>query len=70
MSCHAEPKAKHLAYAKEIFRFAQNDIHYFICHRPIVLHRSSTDGLFLGLFAAASPSTNMSVALMEMANPT
>ncbi len=42
MSCHAEPKAKHLAFAEEISAFegqilrcAQNDIHHLMCERPL-----------------------------------
>jgi hypothetical protein len=35
MDCHVEPKAKHLAFVREILRFAQNDTPQFICDGPI-----------------------------------
>jgi len=33
--CHVEPKAKHLAYASEILRSAQNDIHHLSCDKAL-----------------------------------
>jgi hypothetical protein len=32
MGCNAEPKVKHLDCEGEILRFAQNDIHRFMCN--------------------------------------
>ena len=37
MGCHVEPKAKHLVFAREILRFAQNDTPHFICERALFI---------------------------------
>jgi len=36
--------AKHLAFVREILRFAQNDTPHFICDRPLVLFSKSCGG--------------------------
>ena len=54
MSCHVEPKAKHLVCEGEILRFAQNDVHHFLSNRA-----RGWLLIWLGLLYADMPATNI-----------